>query len=53
MYEGDALRRNDFAENKPCPMSSEAQDASASIWRAIFANFGWAEKKRGDIVSRA
>jgi hypothetical protein len=49
MYEGDVLRRNDFAKNELVPMSSGAKDA----WMAIFANFGWAGKKRDDIISQA
>jgi hypothetical protein len=46
MYESDAFRRNDFAQNKL---------VAHVIWRkktfiVIFANFRWAEKKPGDII---
>jgi hypothetical protein len=53
MYEGDPLRRNDFAKNKLAHMSSGVKDAGGSRQIAIFANFGWAEKKPGDIISGA
>jgi hypothetical protein len=51
MYEGDALRRNDFAKNELAHMSSRVKDAGGSPWMAIFANFGWAGKSSGDIMS--
>jgi hypothetical protein len=53
MYGGDALRRNDFAKNKVAHLPSGGNGAGCSRRIAIFANFGWAEKKPGDIINGA
>src|ERR1700682_3294928 len=53
MYEGDALRRNDFAKNKFAPHVVRSERRRRAPWMAIFASFGWAGKNWSDIIGGA
>jgi hypothetical protein len=46
MYERDAFRRNDFAQNKLVAIIGRKK-----TFIVIGANFRWAEKKQGDMIS--